>query len=313
MSIGAMIGGNLISSGMQLFGTGVGLEYDRAAQERQRRWQHEDMQGKWKAEFHQKMAMAKQYGIHPLAIMGLPSTSPNSPIPVGSAVGALSDSFGRMGQGISNAIQARELQKANDLSSEEQKARTRLLNAQASNYENNTPEGINFGGPSQGSGLTQQPGNNYGGISHAEPRDKVTIDTLNRGITTPQDSESFSFDEAPPDVVYKYIRNRGRDIMALRRIRKGTSSPTEYRKYTRALKKVQNWIKPSKGMYALFSFADNDWVQVPYYKGIEKRLFLEPTRAHKWEEGPYAINPRTRKKQRYKSNPTWSHDYNNVY
>lgn len=87
----APIGGMLIDKGIDQFTYGVGQEYRRHERHRlrdyqtedyrmQRQFDLEDQKNKFTNEFNQKMALANQFGIHPLAMIGSGSPGGSSPI-----------------------------------------------------------------------------------------------------------------------------------------------------------------------------------------------------------------------------------------
>lgn len=84
-----------------------------------------------------KVADAQAAGIHPLAALGAQTFSYN-PVAVGSSDGGVSEALGRMGQGISRAVQAKQLQEERDLNKaltqaniDKVKAETNFVNQQA--------------------------------------------------------------------------------------------------------------------------------------------------------------------------------------
>lgn len=76
-AIGASIGSELISKGIDQFSYGVSEEYDRYDREQDRDWSVEDQRYAWSYEMDQKMHKADEYGIHPLAMLGVSTSNSN--------------------------------------------------------------------------------------------------------------------------------------------------------------------------------------------------------------------------------------------
>lgn len=204
----APIGATLISKGIDQFTFGVGQEYRRHERHRMRDYQTEDIRtqrafdlddqnNKYNREFKQKMAMADQFGIHPLAMMGnsgpggggssivsSPPTSPPISTPSGPFVGR---------------IQSKDEKRITRANADKAEAEARLVEHQVQQQMGQNSGNMHFGNASLLKG--QADGDIFGigpiGLDrNIDNTQKASVDREGNVYVTPKDNEAFS-DEAP--------------------------------------------------------------------------------------------------------------------
>lgn len=264
MSIGTSIGMNFINKGIDQFSYGVGQEYNRYAREKSRKWQVLDQQTAYSNEFKQKMDMAKQYGIHPLALVGTGYT----PGPVVSTPSISPPSGG--GVPISGNRDSEPQKKLIE-------AQTRLINAQADQI-GQSPTVKNI--PSE---ITAH-GENTGITAGVNPQMKYEKTPEGFFQLLPRDNEAYS-DEAPMTTQALFLY----DDVARRKfghtIKHNWSDPKlQYKK--------ELWLKSRppadhKGLIVLWNEKRGQWQQVPKTKENAGHIWLNTK----------VYNPRGRKQR----------------